>query len=307
MKKAILGALMWALAGLALAGPNSIIVTQRNSADTGNAARTLDNPPSDGLLIWNHATKLPSYLTVGAGLVASNGVLAANIPAQVNPDWNATTGAAQILNKPTLKTVAMTGEATDLTGLAPLALTAAWADVVGKPALFSGDWSDLTGRPTFSPVAISGSYVDLQGRPAFAAVAISGSYNDLTDKPTTTYTFNFGVPAARTIVLSTAYQAINPAKAATVTVSPSCSASLSLAGGSTCLLQARIGVAPLTCASGAVVANWTNGNTGALTIGLALNQVVGAPYGINLPIGASFILCPVSGTFTISAAEQSVG
>lgn len=307
MKKAILGLCLAILSNLAFAAANSIIVTQRNSTDTANQARTLENPASDGILIWNHATKLPSYLVVGAGLVSSNGVLSANIPAQVNPDWNATSGPGQILNKPLLKTVAMTGEAADLAGLAPVALTGSYADLAGKPVLFGGAYEDLTGKPSLAAVATSGNYVDLQNRPAFAAVAISGSYNDLTDKPTSSYTFNFGLPTARTVVLSTAYQAINPAKAATVTISPSCSAALSLAGGSTCSLQARIGTAPLTCSSGTVVATWTNGNTGALTVGLALNQTVGAPYGINLPIGASFILCPVSGTFTITASEQTVG
>ena len=112
---------------------------------------------------------------------------------------------------------------------------------------------------------------------------------------------------ARTLALSTAYQATNTAKPAIVTVSPSCSASLTLAGGTTCTLQARIGAAPLTCSTGAVVATWTNGNTGALTVGLSLNQTVGSPYGINVPTGASFILCPTSGTFTVTAAEQSAG
>lgn len=275
----------------ASAAANSIIVTQRNSTDTANQARTLDNPASDGILIWSHATKLPAYLTVGAGLVASNGVLSANIPAQVNPDWNATSGAGQILNKPLLKTVAMTGEAADLTGLAPVAITGAWADLIGKPSLFSGAYADLTGKPTFAPVASTGDYNDLINKPA----------------PVGPYTFDYGLPTTRTVAVSTAYQAINATKAAIVTISPYCSASLNLAGGSTCSLQARIGPAPLTCSSGTVVATWTNGNTGALTVGLALNQTVGAPYGINLPIGASFILCPVSGAFTITASEQTAG
>ena len=42
--------------------------------------------------------------------------LTSQIPAaQVNSDWNATSGVAQILNKPTLATVAMSGSYTDLT------------------------------------------------------------------------------------------------------------------------------------------------------------------------------------------------
>jgi hypothetical protein len=73
-------------------------------------------------------------------------------------------------------------------------------------------------------------------------------------------------------------------------------------------MQARVGSFGLTCSSGNVVAQWTNGNTGALTIGLALNQIMGAPGDIKVPIGGYFVLCPTSGTFTINnAIDQSAG
>lgn len=324
MKKILAALVGMLLAASAAAGPNSLIITQRNSADTGNILRTLDNPATDGLLIWNKTTSLPSYLTLGAGLSVSNGVLSASstAPGQVNADWNSTSGLSQILNKPVLKTVAMTGQAADLTGLSGVALSGSYADLAnkpilfsgnyadlaGRPSLFSGNWSDLSGKPNFAAVATSGAYADLTGRPTLAAVATSGNYNDLTNKPAAvTYAFDFGAPAARTYAVSTAYQATTPTKAAIVTVSPSCAANLSLAGGSTCTMQARVGIAPLNCSSGVVIATWSNGNTGTLTIGLGLTQTVGSPYGINLPAGASFILCPVSGTFTVSAAEQTAG
>jgi hypothetical protein len=66
-------------------------------------------------------------------------------------DWSATTGPTQILN---------------------------------KPAIFSGSYSDLTNQPTLSTVALTGQYSDLIAKPNFAPVASSGSYNDLTNKPT---------------------------------------------------------------------------------------------------------------------------
>ena len=84
-----------------------------------------------------------------------------DIPVQVNADWSATSGAAQILNKPTL---------------------------------FSGNYSDLIGKPTnlsqfnndlgLATVATSGSYNDLNYRPNLATVAITGNYNDLSNRPT---------------------------------------------------------------------------------------------------------------------------
>ena len=58
----------------------------------------------------------------------ANYITAEDIPAQVNADWNATQGAAQILNKPEL----FSGNYNDLTD---------------KPELFSGDYNDLTNRP----------------------------------------------------------------------------------------------------------------------------------------------------------------
>ena len=118
------------LSATALAGPNSIVLTQRNAADTGNIFRTLNNPATDGIVIFNTATKLPDYLTIGAGLSVTSGVLSAvpTGPAPVNADWNATSGLARILNKPTISTVGMTGQAADLTGLATAnaSLLASW-------------------------------------------------------------------------------------------------------------------------------------------------------------------------------------
>ena len=86
-----------------------------------------------------------NYVTTSQ-LNAANYITAAQIPAQVNADWNATTGAALILNKPTL---------------------------------FSGNYSDLTNKPTL----FDGNYNSLSNRPSLAAVATSGNYNDLINKP----------------------------------------------------------------------------------------------------------------------------
>ena len=72
---------------------------------------------------------------------------------------------------------------TDLTelsnGLATVARSGKYDDLIGKPTLFSGSYNDLTDKPTLASVATSGSYNDLTDKPSF-----SGSYNDLTDKPT---------------------------------------------------------------------------------------------------------------------------
>ena len=79
--------------------------------------------------------------------------------AQVNTDWNATSGLAQILNKPTLATVATSGQYSDLSGLPSIPAaqiqsdwntsnTSSVAFIQNKPTLFSGAYTDLTGKPT---------------------------------------------------------------------------------------------------------------------------------------------------------------
>lgn len=243
----LLASVLLAVCALAHAGADDINFSQRNSTDSGNVNRIPAHPVTPGLLSYNSASLLPEWVTLGAGLSINGGVLASVVP--VNPDWNATSGLAQILNKPAI-----------------------------PAAQVNSDWNATSG--------------------------VSAILN----KPAIPGAFNFGVPSARTLPIGTAFQANDPTKASLITVSPQCSAQISISGGSTCTLQARVGTSGLTCNSGTVVAQWTNGNTGTLTVGLLLNQIVGAPATLHLPIGASAILCPVSGTFTVPVAvDQSAG
>ena len=77
--------------------------------------------------------------------------------AQVQTDWNASGTIAEILNKPTLATVATSGSYTDLlnTPTIPSAqVQSDWnasgtlAEILNKPTLFSGSYDDLTNKPT---------------------------------------------------------------------------------------------------------------------------------------------------------------
>ena len=77
--------------------------------------------------------------------------------AQVNADWNATSGVAQISNKPTLATVATSGQYGDLSGLPTIPAAQVNSDwtsssgasqILNKPTLFSGSYTDLTSKPT---------------------------------------------------------------------------------------------------------------------------------------------------------------
>ena len=61
----------------------------------------------------------------------------------------------------------------------------AGGELIGGSSGGSGgptSWASVTGKPSFATVATSGSYADLTGKPTL----FSGSYNDLTDTPTLT-------------------------------------------------------------------------------------------------------------------------
>ena len=119
--------------------------------------------------------------------------------ANVQANWNETdnTSDAYIQNKPTLATVATTGDYDDLTdkpNLATVATSGDYDDLTNKPTIpaaqVNSDWNSSSGvsqilnKPTLATVATSGAYSDLSGTPSLATVATSGSYSDLSNKPT---------------------------------------------------------------------------------------------------------------------------
>lgn len=124
--------------------------------------------------------------------------------AQVSSDWNATSGVAQILNKPSLfsgvyedlidapilSTVATTGSYSDLLNkptLSTVATTGSYSDLLNKPTLFSGSYADLTNSPSLSNVATTGDYNDLLNLPDLQAIGGGAEFLDeLTDVTITT-------------------------------------------------------------------------------------------------------------------------
>jgi len=74
---------------------------------------------------------------------------------------------------------AISGKA-DTSSLSTVATSGSYNDLKNKPTLFSGVYSDLSGKPSLATVATSGDYGDLTGKPTL----FSGVYSDLTGKPT---------------------------------------------------------------------------------------------------------------------------
>ena len=249
--------LMLMLSSHAWACNYELRIVQRDATDSGSFTRQicpLNGGTQPSLMVQDPFT---GQVQMGAlvGFTWDGSTLTAT---GTQADWNATTGAAVILNKPTL-----------------------------------------------SAVATTGAYSSLSGTPSLAAVATSGSYNDLSNKPTipTVTAFNFSLPSTRALALSTSLQATDTSKAAIITPSYSCQNATTVLAASACTIQVRMGTGTLTCSTGTVI--YTQSLT--VQLGVLLTQSSVNPVPINLPIGASFILCPTAGTFTVAAVEQSAG
>ena len=154
-----------------------------------------------------------SELSNDAGYITAEDVPA--MQAQVNADWNSSSGVSQVLNKPNLSPVALSGDYADLANkpviptvnypitsvnnkLGAVNLTATdvgaiatgasipYSTLTGVPnipaAQVASDWNSVSGVSSIlnKPTLFSGAYADLSGKP----VLFSGNYTDLAGKPT---------------------------------------------------------------------------------------------------------------------------
>lgn len=115
---------------------NEVVEAATKNITATDISITLDKRNLVTNAVENIELNLPASTTALAGLmlpadkIKLNGI-AAGAEVNVNADWNATEGDAQILNKPTLATVAT-----------------------------SGSYSDLTNKPTIPTVDVNKKYVD---------------------------------------------------------------------------------------------------------------------------------------------------
>ncbi len=156
---------------------------------------------------YNDLTNKPAIPTVPTNVSAftndANYITSADVPAQVNADWNATSGAGQILNKPELfsgnyndltnkpaiptvptNVSAFTNDANYLTSYTETDPTiSAWAkaenkpvydysEITNTPELFDGNYNNLTNTPDLS------SYITAETQTLTDVVALSNSAGD---------------------------------------------------------------------------------------------------------------------------------
>ena len=101
--------------------------------------------------------------------------------AQVNADWDSSSGVSEILNKPDLSIYA---ESSDL---ATVATSGSYNDLLDKPSIPSAqvnaDWdatsgvSEILNKPNLATVATTGDYSDLQNKPSIPAAQVNSDWS----------------------------------------------------------------------------------------------------------------------------------
>lgn len=191
-----------------------------------------------------------------------------------------------------------------------IALKENTADALQK----SNNLSDLPSANTarnnlgLSPVANSGSYADLVGTPTIPAAQVQSDWVEtdtglpdfIKNKPTRSYT-------SPSRSLNTAFQ-ISATRDTVVVYSIDIVTSLSLTGGQVGTVYLRYADDSAHTTNVVTVSQGTNGNTGTLTIGLALSQTVPVTLGGSVPLGkyAKIVTANNTGTptFTLQRAQE---
>ena len=134
------------------------------------------------------------YICTDASIGAATWELQ-TIDTPVNADWDAISGLAEILNKPTIPTATsdLTNDSGFITiGDVPSQVNSDWnstsgaSEILNKPSIPSAqvqsDWNASTGlgvilnKPSLATVATSGSYTDLTNKPSIPAAQIQSDW-----------------------------------------------------------------------------------------------------------------------------------
>lgn len=101
---------------------------------------------------------------------------------QVNADWDATSGVAQILHKPDLSVYAQSSN------LATVATSGDYNDLSNRPSIpaaqVNADWaansgiSQILNKPTLATVATTGDYSDLSNKPVIPAAQVQSDWTE---------------------------------------------------------------------------------------------------------------------------------
>ena len=119
------------------------------------------------------AANIPTNVSAFAN--DANYITLAQVPEQVNADWNATSGAAQIMNKPTL----FDGD---------------YNSLANRPELFSGDYNDLTNKPQIPQIPANVSAFNNDAGYVTESMLTTNNYITQNDLITNNYVTEADIP-----------------------------------------------------------------------------------------------------------------
>lgn len=288
------------------AAPFDLFISQRNIANSATNTITVASPGigSSGVLLTNPFNGLPQLYRLNTSFYLNNSTftidsasdwsMVTNKPifsavatsgdyndlinkppasSQVNSDWSAVSGPAEILNKPALSVVATSGAYSDLYGAPSIPaaqINSDWAsasgvgEILNKPSTLAGygitDAYPLTGNPSnfltsitsgqvtgalgFTPYSASNpsSFVSQSGARTAVSLTTTGTsgaatYNSSTGVLNVPNYTPPAVPArsqsAATRALNTVFQ-VSATRDALVNYSVQCTITASIAGGQSC-------------------------------------------------------------------------
>lgn len=305
----------------------------RNEANNGvYVYYIVPDGTGDQIATYNGTTNKPEYSKLGTGLSRSGNTL------NIAPAWSTITGTPTTRagygitdayplsgNPSSFLTGITSGQVTTALGITPV-------DVAGARSAITLTTTGTSGAASYNPITgflnvpqypgatgtvtsvtagtgLSGGTITTTGTISLPNTGTAGTYNNVTTDAQGRVTsgsntaFTFSQPAARTMAVSTDYQATDPTKAAVIYPSYACQNATTILAASACTIQVRMGASALNCATGTVY------YTQSLTVGLGLllTQNSTNPVPIFLPIGGHVIFCATAGTFTITTVEQSAG
>lgn len=303
MKKLIASLVLAVLSIGAHAAADDVIFQQRNSTDTATVPKLPPHPTSGfGLMSYDGTALTIGYLQVGPGLSVSGGVI--DVVPGGAPTWASITGKPTSLSGYGITDAyPLSGNPSGfLTGISGAQVTAALGFAPYSAANPSGFITSSALTPYATSASVSTGLAGKFSNPTGTTAQYIRGDGSVAAFPAAA-AFNFSQPAARTLAASTSYQATDNTKAAVIYPSYACQNATQVLASSGCTLQVRIGTSALTCSTGTVY--YTQSLT--VNLGVLITQNSTNPVPIFVPIGGHFILCPTTGTFTITAVEQSAG
>lgn len=287
---------MFSMAALAQTSPtpNALRLDQRNAANTAYISKFVPPAASVDCLVWMggaSAGAVPGCAALGPSFVNSGGTI--NVPVTVGPQGPIGPQGPQGVDGP----VGADG-ATGPQG-------PAGPDGAQGPQGIEGPQgpqgpAGADGAPgATGPAGPTGAQgpVGAQGPAGATGATGATGANGAQGVQGPAGISDLGAPTSRSVALATAYQATTNTKAAFVTLTLNCDATLSLVGGTNCAGEVRIGNSnAVATGGGTAVATYRNQNTGALTVGLSLTQGIANTIPVFLPAGWYFAVRQTAGS-----------